>query len=80
MTKLIAGVAAVLAASSIVAPAAADPTQQPSPPYVIQTPAGPVYGGMRTLPPICGAQPRACSGTWDPNLGTWVFPQGTGSS
>ncbi len=39
MTKLITGlVVAVLAALSTAAPAAADPTQQPSPPYVIHTP------------------------------------------
>jgi hypothetical protein len=56
--------------------AGADPTAPPSP-YQIAGPSGPVYGGMRTLPPICGAQPRACAGDWDPNSGTWVFPPGT---
>jgi hypothetical protein len=55
----------------------ADPTPGPSPGYVIQTPGGPVVGGMRSLPPICGPQPRACAGNWDPNSGTWVFPPGT---
>ena len=46
MTKLIAGVAAVLVALSTAGTAGADPTQQPAPPYVIQTPAGPVVGGL----------------------------------
>jgi hypothetical protein len=58
------------------APANADPNPPPSP-YQIQGPNGPVYGGMRTLPPICASQPRACAGNWDPNSGTWVFPPGT---
>jgi hypothetical protein len=58
--------------------AAADPTPPPSPPYVIQTPAGPTVGGLRTLPPICAAQPRACAGNWSPDTGSWVFPPGTG--
>jgi hypothetical protein len=56
--------------------ASADPTPPPSP-YQIQGPNGPVYGGMRTLPPICGTVPRACAGNWDPNSGAWVFPPGT---
>ena len=54
-------------------PAGADPTPEPSP-YQIQGPNGPVYGGMRTLPPICGAQPRACAGNWNPDTGAWDFP------
>ena len=57
-------------------PARADPTPEPSP-YQIAGPSGPVVGGLRTLPPICGAQPRACAGNWDPNSGAWVFPPGT---
>jgi len=71
--------AAVLAATAgTAAPtAAADPTPEPSPGYVIQGPAGPSVGGLRSLPPICATQPRACAGNWDPNLGTWVFPPGT---
>ena len=56
--------------------AGADPRPPPSP-YQILGPNGPVYGGMRTLPPICGVQPRACAGNWDPNSGTWVFPPGS---
>lgn len=59
-------------------PAGADPTPVPSP-YQIIGPNGPVYGGMRTLPPICGVQPRACAGNWSPDTGTWVFPPGTDS-
>jgi hypothetical protein len=55
----------------------ADPTPEPSPGYVIQTPGGPAVGGLRSLPPICGVQPRACAGNWDSNSGTWVFPPGT---
>jgi hypothetical protein len=51
----------------------ADPTPAPSPPYLIQSPSGPVYGGMRTLPPICGVQPRACAGDWNPDTGAWDF-------
>jgi hypothetical protein len=75
MTKLMTGlVAAVLAALSTAAQAAVDPTQQPSPPYVIQTPGGPTVGGLRTLPPICGVQPRACAGNWNPDTGAWDFP------
>jgi hypothetical protein len=55
----------------------ADPTPPPSP-YQIQGPNGPVYGGMRTLPPICGNVPRACGGDWNPDTGAWDFP-GTAS-
>jgi hypothetical protein len=57
--------------------ASADPTPEPSPPYVIQSPAGPTVGGLRTLPPICGVQPRACAGNWNPDTGAWDFPPGT---
>jgi hypothetical protein len=66
-------VLAVLAAIGTAGTAHADPTPEPGP-YVIQGPSGPVYGGMRTLPPICEVQPRACAGDWDPNSGAWVFP------
>jgi hypothetical protein len=71
--------AAVLAAVvGIAAPTAnADPTPEPSPGYVIQGPTGPTVGGLRSLPPICGVQPRACAGNWSPDTGTWVFPPGT---
>jgi hypothetical protein len=55
----------------------ADPTPEPSPGYVIQGPGGPTVGGLRSLPPICGVQPRACAGNWSPDTGTWVFPPGT---
>jgi hypothetical protein len=55
----------------------ADPTPEPSPGYVIQGSTGPTVGGLRSLPPICGVQPRACAGNWDPNTGAWVFPPGT---
>lgn len=57
--------------------AGADPTPAPSPPYVIQTPAGPTAGGLRTLPPICAVQPRACNLNWSPDTGSWVLPSGT---
>ena len=77
MKVTVAVLAVAIAAMVVAAPAAgADPTPAPSP-YQIQGPNGPVYGGMRTLPPICGTQPRACAGDWDPNSGTWVFPPGT---
>jgi hypothetical protein len=56
--------------------AGADPAPPPSPPYVIQTPAGPTVGGLRTLPPVCAAQPLACNLTWDPNTGAWEAPPG----
>ena len=69
---------AVLVALVTAVPAGADPTTQPAPPYVIVgTPGGPVYGGMRTLPPVCAAAPRACAGNWNPNTGAWEFPPGT---
>lgn len=70
--------AAVLAASAVVmaGTANADPTSPPSP-YQIQTPSGPVYGGLRTLPPVCAAQPRACNLTWNPDTGAWDAPSGT---
>ena len=76
MKLLVLGGLLVAAGAAFAAPASADPTPPPTP-YQIQGPNGPVYGGMRTLPPICGAQPRACAGDWDPNSGTWVFPPGT---
>jgi hypothetical protein len=74
-------VAAAVAAMVVAAAGAAgaDPTPPPSPPYVIQTPAGPTVGGLRTLPPVCAAQPLACNLTWDPNTGAWDAPSGTGS-
>ena len=73
--------AAAVAAMVVTAGAAgADPeTPAPSPPYVIQTPAGPVYGGLQTYPPVCAVQPRACNLTWNPNTGAWDAPSGTGS-
>ena len=58
MTKLITGVAAVLVALSTAGTAGADPTPEPSPGYVIQGPGGPTVGGLPSLPPICGVQPR----------------------
>jgi hypothetical protein len=64
------------AGAAFAATASADPTPPPTP-YQILGPNGPVYGGMRTLPPICAVQPRACAGDWDPSSGTWIFPQGT---
>jgi hypothetical protein len=72
--------AAAAAAMVVVAAgtAGADPTSPPSPPYVIQTPAGPTVGGLRTLPPICAVQPLACNLTWDPATGAWDAPPGTG--
>jgi len=69
--RLVAALAALRVAAAGVAHA--DPTPPP-PPYVIVTPGGPTYGGLRTLPPICAAQPRACNLTWDPNTGTWQAP------
>jgi len=74
MRLLTIGVLLVAAVSTFVSPASADPTPEPSPPYVIQSPAGPTIGGLRSLPPICGVQPRACAGTWSPDTGTWDFP------
>jgi hypothetical protein len=80
MTKLITGVAAaVLVAFATAIPAAADPTPAPAPPYQILTPEGPAYGGLRTLPPVCAAQPRACNLNWNPNTGAWDAPPGTDS-
>jgi hypothetical protein len=77
MKLVVLGVLLVAAGVAFATPAGADPTPPPSPPYQIQTPGGPVVGGLRSLPPICGVQPRACAGNWDPNSGTWVFPPGT---
>jgi len=79
MTKLITGVAAVLFALSTAGTAGADPTPEPSPGYVIQGPGGPTVGGLRSLPPICSVQPRACAGNWSPDTGSWVFPPETWS-
>jgi hypothetical protein len=77
MMKKILGATVVAALAVVMAGAAhADPAPPPSP-YQIQTPAGRVYEGMRTLPPICATQPRACAGNWSPDTGTWVFPPGT---
>ena len=76
MKLVVAAVVLFAATSTNVAVASADPTPAPGP-YVIQTPGGPVVGGLRTLPPICAVQPRACAGNWDPNSGAWVFPPGT---
>jgi hypothetical protein len=72
-------VALTIAAVAAAGTAGADPTPQPAPPYVIETPAGPAVGGLQTLPPVCAAQPRACNLTWNPNTGAWTAPPGTGS-
>jgi hypothetical protein len=77
MEQLICTAVSAACAAVLAGTADADPTQPPSPPYVIAGPSGPVVGGLRTLPPICGVQPRACAGDWDPSSGTWVFPPGT---
>ena len=71
--------AAAAAAVTFVTPgtAGADPdTQAPAPPYQILTPAGPTVGGLRTLLPVCAAQPLACNLTWNPNTGAWDAPPG----
>jgi hypothetical protein len=73
MKLLLLGALALALGAESSAPANADPTPPPGP-YLIQGPNGPVYGGMRTLPPICGVQPRACAGNWNPNTGAWEFP------
>jgi hypothetical protein len=67
----------IAAGASFDAPAGADPTPPPTPGYVIQTPGGLVVGGLRSMPPICGVQPRACAGNWNPSTGAWDFPPGT---
>jgi hypothetical protein len=72
MTKQLICAAVMTAVSVVIAApaiAGADPT-----PYQIQGPSGPVYGGLRSLPPICGVQPRACAGNWNPDTGAWDFP------
>src|ERR1700689_5495304 len=73
--RFIVALAVLGGVSLSLAEAHADPTPEPSP-YQIQGPNGPVYRGMRTLPPICGVQPRACARNWDPNSGAWGFPPG----
>jgi hypothetical protein len=77
MKLLVLGLLLVAATGEFSPIANADPTPEPSPPYVIQSPAGPTVGGMRTLPPICGTGPRACAGNWNPDTGAWDFPPGT---
>jgi hypothetical protein len=77
MKLFVLGVLLAAAGVQFGTPASADPTPPPSP-YQIQGPNGPVYGGMRTLPPICGNVPRACAGDWNPDTGAWDFP-GTAS-
>jgi hypothetical protein len=57
----------------------ADPTPAPPGPFQIQTPRGPVLGGLPTYPAVCAAQPRACNLTWNPNTGAWDAPSGTDS-
>jgi len=68
----------VAAGVTFVPPASADPAPSPGP-YQIITPSGPQIGGLRTLPPICAVQPRACNLNWNPNTGAWDAPTGTGS-
>jgi hypothetical protein len=80
MPKIVLAAAAVVA-MVVAAPgtAGADPASpQPPSPYQIQGPSGPTVGGLRTLPPVCAAQPLACSMTWNPSTGTWDAPSGTG--
>ena len=77
MKLLVLGVLLVAATGEFSQVASTDPTPEPSPPYVIQSPAGPTVAGLRSLPPICGTVPRACSGNWNPDTGAWDFPPGT---
>jgi hypothetical protein len=70
--RIVLAVAAMVVA--VPGTAHADPTPEPSPGYVIQGPGGATVGGLRTLPPVCGVQPRACAGNWNPNSGAWDFP------
>jgi hypothetical protein len=76
MTKRLICTAVLAAwAVTVAGTANADPDDpSPGPGYVIQAPGGPVVGGLRSMPPICGAQPRACAGNWNPDTGTWDFP------
>ena len=73
MKLLVLSAALIAAGVAFVTPASADPTPPPSP-YQIAGPNGPTVGGLRTLPPICAVQPRACAGSWSPDQGTWNFP------
>jgi hypothetical protein len=81
MTKtrcVLAAVAlAIAAVAAATGTAGADPTPEPGP-FQIIGPNGPVVQGAPTYPPICLAQPRACSLTWNPDTGAWNAP-GTGS-
>ncbi len=73
MKLLVLGVLLFAAGVQNGTPAGADPAPPPSP-YQIQTPNGPVVGGLRTLPPVCAVQPLACAGKWNIGAGTWDFP------
>jgi hypothetical protein len=77
LSPAIKTLAVVAMAVAVAGTAGADPTPAPTPGYVIQTPTGPMVGGLRSLPPICGVQPRACAGNWNPDTGAWDFPPGT---
>jgi hypothetical protein len=74
ITTVTGVIAAMLAGAGT---AGADPPPQPSPGYVIQGPTGPTVGGLRTLPPRCTVQPRACDLNWNPDTGAWDAPPGT---
>jgi hypothetical protein len=78
MRFLAVGAAVIAVMVAAAGAAGADPTDPPAPPYVIQTPSGPVVGGLRTLPPVCAVQPRACNLNWNPSTGAWDAPPGTG--
>jgi hypothetical protein len=77
MKLLVLGSVLIAAGVQFGTPASADPTPPPSPGYIIQGPGESTVGGLRTLPPICATQPRACAGDWSPDTGTWVFAPGT---
>lgn len=72
--RVVVGVLLVLQVMGLRYPVgSADPTPPPGP-YQIQTPAGPQIGGLRSLPPVCAVQPRACNLNWSPDTGTWNAP------
>jgi hypothetical protein len=76
MRLFIVGAMLIAAGVEFSTPASADPTPPPAPPYVIAGPSEPMVGGLRTLPPVCAVQPRACNLNWSPDTGSWVAQPG----
>ena len=63
--------AITIAAAILLAPIPDDDPAQPTTPYQVPTPSGPVLPGNQQLPPICLHAMQSCGFSLDPGTMTW---------